>query len=296
MQISKAVKVLSPFVLLVTLLLPPFASAMTSDSKVSSSSNNFDDLKQETIFYTFLNGSSLISSEVQNIQIQESSEISDKLIFKKAQLRKLKADLTKLYLRYQNKDVNKEPLKSKFDKEINKIFQKNLKVKNVTTENFGIFLYPEIGMIMRDIKNKYPKKSVATNNVNTSENGIKLSKLKPESVSISKLDKLSTTPLTFVISKDSDVKSVCNKVFNLNAKGVDVFEPRELCSAYYGKKGVFSDLSFFANKKSSISGSYETRGGKTYFENEGIDHQIVMFYVVDSAGKKSNSLKFTFTR
>ena len=287
---------LSLIFLLMALLSPVVSRAASLDQEVNSF-GKAQSLSQETSnFKAFFDDTTQTYSEGQNIDIKGSLTIENKLTFTKTQLKKLKLDLTKLYLKYQYNDVNKEPFKSKYDKEINKIFQKNLKVKNATTDNIGIFFYPEIGQILREIENKYPKKVKITQSAKKSENGIIISKLNPEIVSVSKLDKYLSTALTFVIPNDKDAKYVCNSKTSIDARGVAVFESGELCDGNFGKSGVYSNQYFFSNMKSSYSGSYETRGGKTYFENEGIDHQIILFYVKDSAGKKSNSLEFKVTK
>lgn len=91
------------------------------------------------------------STSTSGIKIKGSLTIENKQTFTSTQLAKLKSDLTQLYLKYQGKDKNTEPTKSEFGKELDSIFLKDLGVDNVTTKNFGIFLYPEIASMMADI-------------------------------------------------------------------------------------------------------------------------------------------------
>ncbi len=252
--------------------------------------------KNTSNFKVKLDDTTLASSSGMNIKVKGSITIDDKTTFTESQLSQFKADMTQLYLKYQYQDVNVEPLKTEYAKQMDVVFLKDLGVDNVTTKNSGIFFYPEIGSILSSIKNKYPNQSEINKSSKASENGIILSEMNPTVVSISELSKYLSTPLTFKISNDSGVQKVCTKSFLLDSKGVDVFDPHEICNGYYGKNGIYSDTVYFSNFKSGISGSYETRGGKTYFENEGIDHEIVDFYVKDTTGKESNHLKFTFTK
>lgn len=269
-------------------LIPNYVDEVIVDKNTTGDTNTV---------VTTIDDSTIVASSGMDIKINGSLTIENKITFTEKQLVAFESDMTLLYLKYQNQDKNVEPLKSEYSRQLDAIFLKNLAIPEVT-KNLGILFYPEIAKILSDIKNKYPtqSQSVTATAVSSSANGIVLSNIDPKVVSIADLDKYTSTALTFKIANDANAKSLCHKEFNLDEKGVDVFEPRITCDGYYVKNGVYSDKYFFSNFKSVTSGSYETRNGKTYFENEGINRRVIDFYVKDTNVKESNRLRFVFTR
>ena len=139
------------------------------------------------------------------------------------------------------------------------------------------------------------KTSTAIEQTPTSK--IVISDLNYTTVSVSELSKYTKNPLTFKVANVELAKYECETESFLDSLGGQVFENHTICNPYYSKeKNTYSDPVYFSNYAAGILGSYNTRNGKSYFENEGVDHIIVEFYLTDADKKESNHLKLTFTK
>jgi len=219
--------------------------------------------------------------------------IENKIEFTSAQLANLKTDLTKLYLKYKGQDKNTEPTKSKFDKELNNIFLKDLGVKNVTTENFGILLYPEISSIVKDIMEQFPSRKITEVEITkTPTSKIRISDINYTTISVSELSKYAKKSVTFKVVTNGETAEcgVYDKTA-FDASGEVVFSKSTYPTCYDSliKNGMYSDSVYFSNSVSSGLNS-------DYFKSEGIDYITLEFYVTDVNKKESNRLKLTLTK
>lgn len=231
------------------------------------------------------------SSERGGVQI--SMTIENKIEFTNAQLLNLKTDLTKLYLKYEGQDKNIEPAKTKFDNELNNIFLKDLGVKNATTENFGIFLYPEISSIVKDIMEQFPSRKITEVEVTkTPTSKIRISDINYTTISVSELSKYAKKSITFkvVLNGETAECGVYDQTA-FDASGEVVFSKSTYQSCYDPliKNGMYSDSGYFSN---SVSFGLNS----DYFKSEGIDYITLEFYVTDVNKKESNRLKLTLTK
>ena len=240
-----------------------------------------------------LDDTTMVASSGPNIKVSGSINIEDKLIFTSAQLAALKADMIKSRLAQNSlqelgKDINTEPLKSQISRELDDIFYKDLGVKNVSTENFGVLLYPEIAAILAEIKKQYPSnaKSVYTPPVSK----ITISDLSYDTISVS--DKKNKLPPTFKISYNGE--SLKCVAWDISIFGVSGSQLSNIPTS-----GSLNDCPYSQFTKNEYSYPYlfgSTDYSSSFFSQYGIDHIVLEFYVRDMNNGVSNRLKFTFTK
>ncbi len=204
----------------------------------------------------------------------------------------LKNDLTKLYAQYWSQDITVEPAKSNFTKEFDAIFKTYFNISNVTNEHPDILGYPEVSLLINKIKEDYPNKS----ETDKSQNGVTISGMNMTSASAFDPTKYIRTPLTFKISDDSTITKVCRRYYEFHTLHHAPSVNDEWCVPYTGTNGVYSDPKFFSyHTQITMPVSLNGKSVVMWDDNK-IDYAVFDFYVVDTNGKKSNHLKFTFTK
>ena len=133
------------------------------------------------------------------------------------------------------------------------------------------------------------REETTVTNTNTQTSNIVISNLSHKTVSVSDIPKLTNEPLTYKVTLNGKSEECSYSTYKyINQSGKSVFSDNTLHHCYGIVNGVYTDSAFFFNNKSSLT--------LKYFEEQGIDHIIVEFYVKDKNGDESNRLQLKITK
>jgi hypothetical protein len=180
----------------------------------------------------------------QNEKLNASLKIENKDHYTKQQLSDLEKSLVAYYAKWKGQDINKEPLKSAADKELDQIVLKNLGVSDVTTKNFGIFLYPEINAILNRVKQGQPttqskpqkpqgsqekyNAQVTPNSVSNAK-GLSILSVNFNLIKLSQFELFKKEGIKFKISEPTSAKNICRTILMYNTKNVVEFQMHDKC-------------------------------------------------------------------